>query len=50
MEIKFNTEKREVCPFSTWSNDSTWNPAIFTGNQKVCVNTTSRLIDEMTEA
>ena len=47
MEIKLNTEKSEVCPFSTWSNDSTWNPAIFTGNQKVRVNTTSRLIGEI---
>ena len=40
MEIK----KSEVCPFSTWSNDSFWNPAIFVGNQKVRVNTTPRLL------
>ena len=31
-------------PFSTWSNDSSWNPTIFTGNQKVRVNTIPRLL------
>ena len=35
--LNLNTEKSEVCPFSTWSNDSSWNPTIFIGNQKVHV-------------
>ena len=39
-----NAEKSEVCPLSTWSNDSSWNPTIFIGNQKVRVNTTLRLL------
>ena len=39
-----NAEKSEVCPFSTWSNNSSWNPTIFIGNQKVRVNTTPRLL------
>ena len=42
--LNLNAEKSEVCPFSTWSNDSSWNPTIFIANQKVCVNTTSRLL------
>ena len=43
-KLKLNAEKIEVCPFSTWSNDSSWNPTIFIGNQKVRVNTTPRLL------
>ena len=43
-KLNLNTEKSEVCPFSTWSNDRSWNPTIFIGNQKVCVNTTPRLL------
>ena len=39
-KLNLNAEKSEVCPLSTWSNDSSWNPTIFTGNQKVRVNTT----------
>ena len=39
-KLNLNTEKSEVCPFSTWSNDSSWDPTIFIGNQKVRVNTT----------
>ena len=31
-KLNLNTEKSQVCPFSTWSNDSSWNPAIFIGN------------------
>ena len=43
-KLNLNAEKSEVCPFSTWSNDSSWNPSIFIGNQKVCVNTTPGLL------
>ena len=43
-KLNLNVEKSEVCPFSTWSNDSSWNPTIFTGNQKVRVNTTPRFL------
>ena len=43
-KLNLNAEKSEVCPFSTWSNDSSWNPTIFIGNQKVRVNTTPRLL------
>ena len=31
-KLNLNTEKSEVCPFSTWSNDSSWNSSIFIGN------------------
>ena len=43
-KLNLNADKSEVCPFSTWSNDSTWNPTIFIGTQKVRVNTTPRLL------
>ena len=43
-KLNLNTDKIEVCPFSTWSNDSNWNPTIFIDTQKVCVNTTPRLL------
>ena len=43
-KLNLNAEKSEVCPFSTWSNNSSWNPTIFIGNQKVRVNTTPRLL------
>ena len=43
-KLNLNAEKSEVCPFSAWSNDSSWNPTIFIGNQKVRVNTTPRLL------
>ena len=43
-KLNLNAEKSEVCPFSTWSNDSSWNPTIFIGNQKVGVNTTPCLL------
>ena len=43
-KLNLNAEKSEVCPFSTWSNDSSWNPTIFISNQKVRVNTTPRLL------
>ena len=28
-KLNLNADKSEVCPFSTWSNDSSWNPTIF---------------------
>ena len=31
-KLNLNAEKNEVCPFSTWSNDSSWNPSIFICN------------------
>ena len=40
-----NADKSNVCPFSTWSNNSTWNPIISTRTQKVCVNTNPRLLN-----
>ena len=43
-KLNLNADKSEVCPFSTWSNDSTWNSTIFIGTQKVCINTTPRLL------
>ena len=43
-KLNLNAEKSEVCLFSTWSNNSSWNPTIFIGNQKVRVNTTPRLL------
>ena len=43
-KLNLNVNKYEVFPFSTWSNDITWNPTIFTGTQKVCVSTTYRLL------
>ena len=43
-KLNLNAKKSEVCPLSTWSNDSSWNPAIFIVNEKVRVNTTSRLL------
>ena len=45
-KLNLNSEKSEVCPFSTLSNDSSWNPTIFTGNQKVRINTTPHLLGE----
>ena len=43
-KLNLNAEKSEVCPFSTWSNNSSWSPTIFIGHQKVCVNTTPCLL------
>ena len=43
-KLNLNAEESEVFPFSTWSNNSSWNPTIFIVNQKVCVNITSRLL------
>ena len=39
-KLNLNADENEVCPFSTWSNDSTWNRTIFLSTQKVRVNTT----------
>ena len=44
MEIKVERQQSEICPLSTWSNDSTWNHTFFVGTQKVRVNTTPRLL------
>ena len=46
-EWKWNlkNDKSNVCPFSTWSNNNTWNHIISTRTQKVCVNTTPRLLN-----
>ena len=38
-KLNLNGVKSEACPFSTWSYDSTWNPTVFIGTQKVRVNT-----------
>ena len=43
-KLNLNADKSKVCPFSTWSNDSNWNPSIFIDTQKVRVNTTSGLL------
>ena len=42
-KLNLNADKSEIFPFSTWSNNSNWNPTIFTDTQKVRVNTTHRL-------
>ena len=46
-KLNLNAEKSEVCPFSTWTNNSSWNRTIFIGHQKVCVNTTPLLVSLM---
>ena len=43
-KLNLNAEKSEVCPFSIWSNNSTWESAIFIGTQKICVNITPHLL------
>ena len=43
-KLNLNAEKSEVCPFSTWSSNSSWNPTIFIRNQNVRVNTTPGLL------
>ena len=43
-KLNLNSEKSEVCPFSTWSNNSSWNPITFIGNQNARVNTTPCLL------
>ena len=43
-KLNLNADKSEVCPFSPWSHDSSWNPTIFMNTQNVRVNTTSRLL------
>ena len=43
-KLNLNADKSEACLFSTWLNDSTWNPTIFIGTQKVRINTTPRLL------
>ena len=46
-KLNLNAEKSEVCPFSTWTNNSSWNRTIFIGHQKVCINTTPLLVSLM---
>ena len=43
-KLNLNVDKSKVCPFSIWSNDSTWQPTIFISAQKICVNITPRLL------
>ena len=43
-KLNLNTDKSEVCPFSTSSNNNTWNLTIFIGTQKICINTTLCLL------
>ena len=43
-KLNLDAEKSEVCLFSTWSNDGSWSPTIFIGNQKVRVTTTRHLL------
>ena len=43
-KLNLNTDKSEVCPFSTRSNDSTWKSTVFIGTQKIRVNVTPRLL------
>ena len=44
MEIKVERQQSEICPLSTWSNDSTWNHTFFVGTQRFRVNATPRLL------
>ena len=43
-KLYLNVDKIEVCPFLTWSNESTWQPTLYIGNHKIWVNVTSRLL------
>ena len=43
-KLNLNADTSEVNTFSISSNDSTWTPNIFTGTQKVYVNTTPLLL------
>ena len=43
-KLNSNADKSEICPFSTWSNDSSWNPTIFIDTQRVRVNTAPRVL------
>ena len=43
-KLNLNTDKIEVCPFSIWSNGSTWQHAFFVGTQKIWVNITLSLL------
>ena len=33
-----------MCPFSTWSNGSTWQPTLYIGNHKIWAKVASRLL------
>ena len=43
-KLNLNPDKSKVRLFSTWSNDSSWQHALFLGTQKVPVNVTPRLL------
>ena len=43
-KLNLIADKSDVCPFSTSSNDSTWQPTIFFGNKKIRVNITLRIL------
>ena len=43
-KLNLNADKNETCFFSTWSNDTTWQPAPFIGNWKILVNVTPHLL------
>ena len=43
-KLNLNASKNEVCPYLTWSNDSTWQLALFIGNHKIWVSVTPRLL------
>ena len=43
-KLNSNAHKSEICPFSTWSNDSSCNPTIFIDTQRVRVNTAPRVL------
>ena len=43
-KLNLNPDKSKVRLFSTWSNDSSWQHALFLGPQKVPVNVTPRLL------
>ena len=42
--LNLNADKSKVCPFSIWSNNSTWQPALLIGTQKIRVNVTPHLL------
>ena len=43
-KLNLNADKNEAPPFSTWSNDNTWQLALIIGTQKIQVNTTPYLL------
>ena len=43
-KLNLDADKSEVFPFSTWPNESYWQPALFIGPKKIQVNATPRLL------